>query len=479
MLLLEEGALVASRYRIERLLARGGMGSVWVARHVQLDTEVAIKVMEPAYADSDDARARFEREAKACAQIRSPNVVQVHDYGVENESPFLVMELLRGEDLGARLRREGRITLAQAAAILTPVCKALRRAHERGIVHRDIKPSNIFLALEDGEEIVKVLDFGIAKVVGPAVSDVTTRSGTLLGSPCYMSPEQIRGKDLDLRTDIWSLGVVLFEAVTGQRPFHGDSFGDVLMEICFGPLPVASEVAPDLGPEVDLLVERTLARNPAERFQSTGDFAEALALLAQGEAAAPRAARPARPASVTLLAANMPPHGEVPTSPGASSTPGPMSTTLVAANTPPHGEVPTSPGISTTLWPAPRGGARPGKRRLLRVTLAALGGAATFGLVAFVAHRAMNATTLGADGPSEAEPAGEAPAPATPPDTSAVEPSATPILPEEPDPAAPPDTGLGAPEPAAPAPKAQVRRPPRPRHDGRPPEEPIDPTFGF
>ena len=218
---LEADSVIAGKYRLVRPLARGGMGTVWAASHIQLDRDVAIKLMAPSSAGSAEARARFEREAKACAQLSSPHIVGVYDVGVAEDVPFLVMELLQGEDLGSRLRREGRLSVSAAAALLIPVCKALRRAHDAGIVHRDIKPSNIFIVRDDDAEVVKVLDFGVAKFTLLRSEGTLTQAGALLGSPNYMSPEQVRNRDVDARSDLWSLGVVFFQAVTGQLPFRG------------------------------------------------------------------------------------------------------------------------------------------------------------------------------------------------------------------------------------------------------------------
>ena len=186
------GLMIAGKYRLDRPLARGGMGSVWVARHVGLDMPVAIKFMDAAIASLDDAVVRFEREAKLSARIRSPHVVEVLDYGTDAGRPYIVMELLLGEHLGERLRREGRLWLPDAAAIVLQVAKALRRAHEAGAIHRDLKPANVFLSQVDDDEIVKLLDFGIAKC-GWGDDGEVTKTGVVLGSPSYMSPEQVRG----------------------------------------------------------------------------------------------------------------------------------------------------------------------------------------------------------------------------------------------------------------------------------------------
>ncbi|MDC3955726.1 serine/threonine-protein kinase [Polyangium jinanense] len=276
-----EGAIIGGKLRLERPLAKGGMGAVWVARHQLLDTNVAVKFMEGSIAANESLRQRFEREAKAAALIKSPHVVQVLDYGVEDGTPYIVMELLEGEDLGTRLERGGRLDLTEAYRILEPLGKALRRAHDLGIVHRDLKPGNVFLARSGDDEIVKVLDFGIAKdvtITGPATS---TSSGMMLGSPSYMSPEQIREtKQVDHRSDLWSIGVILYEAITGRLPFdEAENIGKLLVTICTDHAPPPSSLVPSLDPAVDRFFERALARDKAARFQSMAELVEAFGLL--------------------------------------------------------------------------------------------------------------------------------------------------------------------------------------------------------
>jgi hypothetical protein len=268
--------IVAGKYCLDRQLASGGMGSVWVARHLDLDLDVAIKFMDPDCA-SDEGRIRFELEAKAAAHLQSPYVVNVLDYGVDDDLPYIVMELLNGEDLEDRLQREGRISLEDAQKILTQASKALRRAQEIGVVHRDIKPHNLFLAKgDDNEETLKILDFGIAKETGPALVGEGTNTGHIVGSPNYMSPEHVRGaRDIDSRSDLWSLGVVLFQAVTGRLPFPGDVVGDVIGMILADPIPRATEIAPDLPPAVDDFFFKALARDRSLRFQSAREMADA------------------------------------------------------------------------------------------------------------------------------------------------------------------------------------------------------------
>jgi eukaryotic-like serine/threonine-protein kinase len=293
MTVLEAGHVIAGRYRLDRALARGGMGCVWMGHHLQLDVGVAVKLMAPELAASADARARFEREAKACAQLRIPNVVQIYDFGIEDDTPFLVMELLEGEDLETRLDREGRLDKPATKVVLDQVCRGLRRAHDAGVVHRDLKPANVFLSRQGGEETVKILDFGIAKATGPASGAKATGTGALLGSPHYMSPEQVRNTStVDLRTDLWAVGVIVFRCLTGELPFPGDQIGEVLVDVCTAPIPLASQLAGDLGPDVDRFFERALSRDLAARFQSAAELAEAFAVLA-GEAPALSASAPA------------------------------------------------------------------------------------------------------------------------------------------------------------------------------------------
>ncbi|MDC0677271.1 serine/threonine-protein kinase [Sorangium atrum] len=279
----EPGTIVGDKYRLEGPLSRGGMGSVWLARHLQLGAPAAIKFMDPEHAASPEFRARFYREARTAANLDSPHVVSVQDYGIWGTVPYLVMELLRGEDLSRRLRRVRRVSLAEAARIAIQTGKALRRAHESGLVHRDLKPGNLFLSrVDEDEEIVKVLDFGIAKqLTGKLLTDETTRTGELLGSPFYMSPEQARGdRNLDARSDLWSLGVILFRAVTGKLPFEGDVLGAVLSRILVEPIPLATHLAPDVPADLDGFFVRALSRDRAQRFQSAQEMVHAFVAAA-------------------------------------------------------------------------------------------------------------------------------------------------------------------------------------------------------
>ena len=281
------GGLVAGKYEVLRLIGRGGMGSVWEGRHVTLGTRVAIKFIDPEYGRSQEARSRFDTEARAAAALQSKHAIQIYDHGMtDDERPYMVMELLTGEALDARLDRTARISLPDAARILGQVCRALQRAHDAGIIHRDLKPENIFLVRspDDDEEVAKVLDFGIAKIKTPPGEqglNSSTKTGAVLGTPYYMAPEQARGlRTLDTRADLWSLGVIAYKCVTGALPFDGESVGDLLVKICTAPPPVPSTILPGLPVAFDAWFARTMERDPARRFGSATELADALAFAA-------------------------------------------------------------------------------------------------------------------------------------------------------------------------------------------------------
>jgi serine/threonine-protein kinase len=264
------------------------MGAVWVARHLKLNEPVAVKFMQADLHDSDGAHTRFEREATAVAQLqrKTHHVVNIHDYGIDHGMPYIVMELLDGETLHERLKRVHRIALSSALEIVIQLCKALRPAHEAGIVHRDIKPSNVFIARISDEEIVKVLDFGLAKGEALEVQGESTRTGDILGSPHYMSPEQATGEGvIDARSDLWSTAVLIYRAITGELPFPGSKFGEILVKVARDPFTPPSQLVIGIPRGVDAFFAKALAKHPAQRFQSARDmamgFATAVGELAQ------------------------------------------------------------------------------------------------------------------------------------------------------------------------------------------------------
>jgi serine/threonine-protein kinase len=276
--------LVAGKYRLSQLIGRGGMGSVWEGTHSTLGTRVAVKFIDSEYADSAEARSRFENEARAAAKLRSKHVVEVYDHGVsEDGRPYIVMEFLRGEPLDKRLERLGRLPAKDTARIVMQVCRALSRAHAIGIVHRDLKPENVFLVWdeEDGADVAKVVDFGIAKFADNQLgSSSATRTGSVLGTPYYMSPEQARGlRSVDHRADLWSVGVITYRCLVGSLPFDGEAVGDLLVKLCTAPLPVPSQLAPDLPPGFDAWFVKALCRETEGRFASASELGESLAAV--------------------------------------------------------------------------------------------------------------------------------------------------------------------------------------------------------
>jgi serine/threonine-protein kinase len=285
---LRPGQRVTPSLELVRQLGAGGMGTVWVARNHGLKSDVVVKFITGENAQHADVVARFEREARAAAEVRSPHVVQVFDHGVALDGlPYIVMELLEGEDLAARVAREHAMSPGAVAGVLVQVARALGRAHEKRIVHRDIKPENIFLCdTGEDEAFVKVLDFGVAKML--TVEQLGgTATGAMLGTPYYMSPEQVAGaKSIDYRTDLWSLGVVAFYAMTGARPFEADTMGGLVIQIHSGPIPSPSTVNPRLSPAIDAWFATACARDPSQRFQTARAMADALVAAVGGQAVA-------------------------------------------------------------------------------------------------------------------------------------------------------------------------------------------------
>jgi serine/threonine-protein kinase len=254
------------------------MGIVFEARHIRLGQQFAIKMLQPAVVSNPEFIGRFEREARAAAHLRGRHVARVVDVAeTETGLPFMVMELLRGHDLSNELESRGPLQISEAADHVIAACKAMVEAHGAGIVHRDLKPSNLFLAIEPEGRVLKVLDFGISKVRTEGQLTVTS-TGAAMGTPLYMSPEQIRStKDVDERTDIWSLGVILFELLTGTPPFEGTTEAQVGASIVADPTPSLRERRAEITVELEQIVNRALAKDPAKRYASAGELASALA----------------------------------------------------------------------------------------------------------------------------------------------------------------------------------------------------------
>jgi Protein kinase domain len=357
------GDTIAGKYVLERLLGQGGMGAVFAARHVKLSKAVAIKIML-ADRSNPEAAARFVNEGRAAANIQNDHVVRVDDVDEEKGYAYMVLELLEGEDLGQLLDRELTKRLAPHLAV-TYVMQALRgvaQAHAIGIVHRDLKPSNLFLAKRpDGPPIVKVLDFGISKSKGSSVLSASpsalTSTAAMLGSPLYMSPEQLRrSKSVDHHCDLWAMGVILYELMTGVLPFGGESLGELFAAILETPPTPLRERVDGVHPRLDAIVMRCLEKLPEHRFHSAGELAHALAPygapVGSGDAIpvfvppAPSGAMPVVGRTVAL--------GAITPMPGLASAPMPVmqqsgsgwqhSSAHVAA-TPPKSKVPLVVGL--------------------------------------------------------------------------------------------------------------------------------------
>lgn len=296
------GRLISGRYRLIAPLGEGGMATIWRAVDEQLDREVAVKLLRPQFSADPGFAARFKQEARSAGGLSHPNIVSVYDYGTDGPDgdQYIVMELIEGNDLSTILRDRGSLSTPDAVRVAIGVAAALEVAHRKGIVHRDVKPGNILIT-DIGD--VKVTDFGIARAVSEASMTVT---GTTLGSVHYFSPEQARGDEVTGASDVYALAIVLFEMLTGRRPFEGDSAAAVALKRLNEDAPTPTAIGHPLPPGLEAILMRALSRDPAERFPDAGAFAEALRVWRRD----PDAATPLAAGAAGAVVATTPPGGE-------------------------------------------------------------------------------------------------------------------------------------------------------------------------
>jgi serine/threonine-protein kinase len=317
------------------------MGSVYLASHVGLGRDVAIKFLHAELLSRDDVVGRFYREAQAAAAIRHKNIIEVFDVGMSPQGePFLVMEYLEGESLAGLLKRVGPLNLGAVCAVMEPALQALQAAHRKGIVHRDLKPDNIFLAYQQGEPpVVKIIDFGISKFTQGELDKWRTKTGSVMGTPAYMSPEQARGSaGLDHRTDLYSMGTILFEMLTGALPFAGNNFAEYLSAMLIDDPRAPQSLCAGFPSDAEPIVRKALAKSPDQRFQSATEMLEALAALPSYDARQERLTLLASTVEVRGFAAGD--LGQALSGPGRSAGGKSGSTRILGASTVPTGARP-------------------------------------------------------------------------------------------------------------------------------------------
>ena len=309
--------IIDGRYRVLMRIGTGGMGAVYKVEHLAMGKLAAMKVLHSSLTEDREVAQRFRREAEAVSRLSSPHTVQVFDFGESARSSYLVMELVKGEDLGAILRRDGPLPFARLAPLMMQVCDALSEAHEAGIVHRDLKPENLLVArARDGHDIAKVVDFGLAKLRDQEELNAVTARGSLVGTPFYMSPEQIRAEELDARSDLYSLGALMYRVLTGVHPYTAATPVAVLTQHLTEELVPPSKRKPELniGPRVEAIIMRAMAKRRDERYASADALKQALAQAASSASQrlpAPvseqrRAADREEPSGVTPIGAAQP-----------------------------------------------------------------------------------------------------------------------------------------------------------------------------
>jgi serine/threonine protein kinase len=469
----KHGDILLGKYRVERVVGHGGMGFVIAARHVELDELFALKVLRPEAAARPDAVERFLREARATVKLKGEHVVRVQDVGrLPSGAPYILMEYLEGTDLRALLHQKGPMSAKEASSYVLQACQTLREAHALGIVHRDVKPANLFLTRRsDGSPCIKVLDFGISKLP-PGAAESLTGTTDVGGSPVYMSPEQMRSiKNVDHRTDVWSMGVVLYELLVGITPFHAQSVAGVAGRVLKDEPEAPSRLRPGIPSAIDGVVLRCLAKKPEDRYQSIEDFTAALQAALSGEkpfswVTTVRMANPAQPGTGTLQlpvrlvsdSIGPAPRQVAPAAPGARSAPSPSPAQAPAALSPSVGVSTTTSGIGQSLRPLE---ARSKRGALIAMTAGAL--CIFIATVAMTLRREQGeaAASMPDVAASPAAETASASAPAAPDPA----PSATPAAPGVPDPA--PSAVPAAPDVPEPAPAASSSgsaavRPPTP-----------------
>ncbi len=405
------GQIIDSKYRIIRLLGEGGMGAVYEGQNVRIGHRVAIKVLHSSIATRGDVLQRFEREAQAASKIGSDHIVEVYDLGeLPDGARYMVMEYLEGENLSARVQKSLRMTAAEVAPMMLELLDGLGAAHAAGIVHRDLKPDNIFLVRnkKTGKDFVKIVDFGVSKFSqGSADAAMSmTSTGAVIGTPYYMSPEQAKGsKHTDHRSDLYSVGVVLFECVTGQVPFQADTFNELMFKIVLEPPPDPEALAQGLDPRFSAIIKKAMTRDPAARYQDAAAFQQALAdwMASAGLAA-------------NTLALAPPPRAPMGSLPEVSST----------------GVNPTSaPHLSATAGSLPGAASTPTPPRARSRAPLLVGGVvgvlALAGVVALVVSRGHGNHQVAADPPVPATTAAASASPA-PSALASADPSALPSL---------------------------------------------------
>ncbi|MBN8613271.1 MAG: serine/threonine protein kinase [Deltaproteobacteria bacterium] len=281
------GHLLESKYLVRELIGRGGMGAVYSAENQRIGKQVAIKMLTRGHDAGSSSMKRFYREARIMGSLGHPNIVEIYDLGaLDNGVPFQVMELLEGQTLAARIEVEGGMPIEDAVEIGEQVLSGLEAAHQRGIVHRDLKPDNVFLAQREGRTIVKLLDFGISKTIGEETLSLT-KTGMVVGTPFYLAPEQARGDDVDQRIDVWAMGVLLYEMLTGTTPFRAENYNKLIVRILTTRAEPPSTRQPRLSPELEKVIMTALSHDRDDRYADAGEMLLAFQQAKRGEQPSP------------------------------------------------------------------------------------------------------------------------------------------------------------------------------------------------